>query len=68
MGGGMRWQHHSAHDHLDNVSIEELSRVIQAVAGVVMNLAKRPRWPFTRGVAPDQRAETARMAKELFGL
>jgi hypothetical protein len=68
MGGGMRWQHHSAHDHLENVSVDELARVVRAVSGVVVNLANRPRWPFTRGVAPDQRAETARMAKELFGL
>jgi len=67
MDGGMRWQHHSAQDDLDNVSADELARVIQAVAQVTGTLAQQPRWPFPRGVAPEQRAETARMAKELFG-
>jgi hypothetical protein len=68
MDGGMRWQHHSAHDHLDNVSIPELGRVVRAVAGVTRSLGSTSRWPFSRGLAPEQRAETARMAYELFGL
>ena len=67
MDSGMRWQHHSAHDNLDNVSAEELARVVQAVAHVTGTLARSARWPFRRGLAPEQRRETARMAKELFG-
>ncbi len=68
MDGGMRWQHHSAQDGLENVSADELIRVIRAVAQVTGDLAGATRWPFPRGLAPEQRAETARMAKELFGL
>jgi hypothetical protein len=66
MDGGMRWQHHSAQDHLDNVSVSELARVIQAVAGVVHSLARKASWPFPRGLAPEQETETARLARELF--
>ncbi len=68
MDGGMRWQHHSAQDALDNVSVDELLRVVRAVAQVTAQLAGAARWPFPRGLAPEQRGETARMAKELFGL
>jgi aminopeptidase YwaD len=68
MDGGMRWQHHSAQDALENVSADELIRVVHAVAQVTGELARAARWPFSRGLAPEQRAETARMAKELFGL
>ena len=68
MDSGMRWQHHSAFDDLDNVSAEELARVIRAVSSVTEVLAHTARWPFGRGLAPEQRAETARLAKELFNL
>jgi len=68
MSNGLRWQHHSAHDRLDNVSVVELSRVVRAVGALAGDLAAKPRWPFARGLAPDQRAETARLARELFGL
>jgi len=68
MDSGMRWQHHSAQDDLSNVSVAELERVIQAVARVTSELAESARWPFPRGLAPEQRSETARMARELFGL
>jgi hypothetical protein len=67
MDSGMRWQHHSAQDNLENVSVGELSRVSRAIAGVVCALAKALRWRFDRGVAPDQQAETDRLARELFG-
>jgi len=68
MDNGLRWQHHSAHDRLDNVSIAELSRVVHALGALAGDLAAKPRWPFGRGLAPEQRAETARLARELFGL
>lgn len=68
MDSGMRWQHHSAQDNLDNVSVEELTRVVSAVADLVKTLAKANRWRFRHGLAPQQLAETARMGRELFGL
>jgi len=67
MDGGMRWQHHSSQDDLGNVSGYELARVISAVARIADDLAKNVRWSFPRGLAPEQRGETARMAKEMFG-
>jgi Zn-dependent M28 family amino/carboxypeptidase len=67
MDGGMRWQHHSAHDNLDNISVPELNRVIHAVEGLARELARTGRWPFGRGVATEHRAETRRLARELFG-
>lgn len=67
MDSGMRWQHHSAQDNLDNVSTDELQRVIQAVAGVGWELARSASWPFARGVAAEHQAETDRLARELFG-
>jgi hypothetical protein len=68
MDSGMRWQHHSVHDNLRNVSEGELTRVVQAVSGVAGRLATLRRWPFSRGVAPAQRAETIRLAQDLFAL
>src|SRR5436190_12443767 len=68
MDGGMRWQHHSAHDNLNNVSVQELARVVQAIASVTKILARSAHWPFRRGLAPEQQCETSRLAKELFGL
>ena len=68
MDSGMRWQHHSIHDNLENVSTAELARVVRAAAAVVRHLAQRPRWPFPRGLDPHQRAETARLARDLYGL
>jgi len=67
MDSGMRWQHHSAQDNVKNVSVYELMRVVRAVGGVAAVLARSSRWPFGRGLAREQRAETVRMAKELFG-
>ena len=64
----MRWQHHSAQDNLDNVAVTELARVVSALAKVTRILAAARRWHFPRGLAPEQRAETARLGKELFGI
>ncbi|MBI5386581.1 MAG: M28 family peptidase [Verrucomicrobia bacterium] len=68
MDSGMRWQHHGVHDNLDNVSVPELARVVQAVGGVALDLAQANRWPFPRGLDPSQRTETMRLARDLFDL
>jgi hypothetical protein len=67
MDSGMRWQHHSSEDKLENVSVAELGRVIRAIAGVTEALAGSSRWRFGRGLAPEQQEETARLARDLFG-
>jgi len=68
MDSGMRWQHHSADDRLENISAAELGRVIAALGSLTRALAGSARWPFRRGLAPEQRRETARLARELFGM
>jgi hypothetical protein len=68
MDSGMRWQHHSAQDNLENVAVTELAHVVSALAKVTRTLAGARRWPFHRGLAPEQRAETVRLGKELFGI
>ena len=67
MDGGMRWQHPTAPRTISKRLATELAKVIQAVSAVA-ELARSPRWPFSRGLARQQRPETARMAHELFGL
>jgi aminopeptidase YwaD len=68
MDSGMRWQHHSSHDNLDNVSVDELARVVNAVGRLTAELAGTARWPFGRGLAPYQRKDTIRMGRELYDL
>lgn len=68
MDSGMRWQHHSPHDNLDNVSEDQLGHVVQAMTGLASWLAAREKWPFDNGQDPEQRAETVRLAKDLFDL
>jgi hypothetical protein len=68
MDSGMRWQHHSAQDNLDNVSVAELARVVQAVSVLTLELAQAQHWPFSQGLALHQRADTARLGRELYGL
>jgi hypothetical protein len=45
-----------------------LARVVSALGKVTRTLADARRWSFPRGLAREQRAETARLGKELFGL
>jgi Iap family predicted aminopeptidase len=68
MDAGMRWQHHSEHDNLENVSAEELVRVAGAVGCLARALARKRSWPFARGLEPEHRSETARLARDLYGL
>jgi hypothetical protein len=63
---GGRWQHHSRHDTLANVSVAELARLVDAVAPFVRELANRAVWPFRRTFPPDQRRDVRRLGAELF--
>jgi len=64
---GGRWQHHSAHDTLENVSVDEVVRLLGAVAPLVADLAQQSRWPFRRGLPAAQREITRRYARDLYG-
>jgi hypothetical protein len=63
---GGRWQHHSRHDTLANVSVAELARLVTAVAPLVRDLANRTVWPFARAFPADQRRVVRRLGAELF--
>ena len=63
---GGRWQHHSRHDTLANVSAEEVLRLVRAVAPLVGDLASRRAWPFARAIPAGQAREVRRLADELF--
>ncbi|MSU72485.1 MAG: Zn-dependent exopeptidase M28 [Opitutus sp.] len=64
---GGRWQHHSRHDTLANVSVTELSRLLTAIGPLVHDLANRKTWPFEGRLNRTQRAGAVRISRELLG-
>lgn len=64
---GGRWQHHSPHDTLENVSATEVQRVLAAVHPLVTRLAGETKWPFRGGLPADQLAAARRIGRELYG-
>jgi len=64
---GGRWQHHSHHDTLANVSANEVLKLLRAVHPLITELGDRRRWPFPAGLPTDQAATVQRVGRELFG-
>jgi Zn-dependent M28 family amino/carboxypeptidase len=64
---GGRWQHHSVHDSLENVSIVEVQRLLRAVHPLVTGLASQTRWPFPSELPSRERALARKLGRELFG-
>lgn len=64
---GGRWQHHSQHDSLENVSAEEVQRLLAAVHPLVVKLAGAGRWPFPERLPAAQWALAKKLGRELFG-
>jgi len=64
---GGRWQHHSRHDTLAHVSVDELVRLLSAVTPWIDRLAAAERWTFDGAVPSEQLREARRLGKELFG-
>lgn len=64
---GGRWQHHSRHDNLENVSIPEVQRLLTAVHGMAAGLANRARWPFPSRLPAAQLAQAQQIGRDLFG-
>lgn len=62
-----RWQHHSHHDTLENVSTSEVQRLLRALAPFVATLANRPKWPFPSTLPLDQSKEVRRLSRDLLG-
>lgn len=64
---GGRWQHHSRHDSLENVSVAEVQRLLQAVLPLTTDLAARTRWPFAARLPAALHAQARRIGRELYG-
>jgi hypothetical protein len=64
---GGRWQHHSLHDTLENVSSTEVQRLLAAVHPLIVALAGKSRWPFVSSLPPAQLREAQRLGRELYG-
>ena len=64
---GGRWQHHSPHDTLENVSVDKVIQLLTAVAPVVKRLAEQALWPFPRGISAAQRITARHLGRELYG-
>ena len=64
---GGRWQHHSSHDSLDNVSVEVLANLVDGIAFLVADLADRASWPFGSRLTPPQQAQARKLGRELLG-
>jgi hypothetical protein len=64
---GGRWQHHSIHDSLQNVSIPEVQRLLGAVYPLIHSLGSRAKWPFPSELPPREQALARRIGRELFG-
>jgi Zn-dependent M28 family amino/carboxypeptidase len=64
---GGRWQHHSRHDTLENISREPVVRLLSAVGPLVAALAVRRVWPFPSTLPAAQRQAAQRLGRELLG-
>lgn len=64
---GGRWQHHSVHDNLDNVSLEVLSRLLDAAGPLIDTFAQEKKWGFAARLPAPIHAEARKIGRELFG-
>jgi aminopeptidase YwaD len=64
---GGRWQHHSVHDTLQNVSVEPVRALLAAVQPLIQTLASQARWPFRAVLPAPQLALARRIGRELYG-
>lgn len=64
---GGRWQHHSPHDSLDNVSAAEVQRLLTAVQPFITGLASAAKWPFSGALPAALHAEARKVGRELYG-
>jgi hypothetical protein len=64
---GGRWQHHSVHDNLDNISLPVLSRLLDAAGPLIDTLAQEAKWGFGTRLPVPVHAEAKKIGRELFG-
>jgi aminopeptidase YwaD len=65
---GGRWQHHSAHDNLDNVSPAVLQTLIDASLSLISGLANARTLPFPTTLPRDQQAIARKLGRDLLGM
>ncbi|HET6484926.1 MAG TPA: M28 family metallopeptidase [Spirochaetia bacterium] len=63
-----RWQHHSVHDNLANVSASELSRLLRAACELIDTLSEAPRALFRYHPSSEVRRRIQTLALELYGV
>ena len=64
---GGRWQHHSQHDTLENISTEPVARLLNAIAPLVVRLSGQNAWPFPTGLPASQRRLARQLGRDLLG-
>ena len=64
---GGRWQHHSAYDNLENVSVDILTEIVSASGKFIHDTAQMEKLPFGRELDPALREKTLTLARTLFG-
>ncbi len=65
---GGRWQHHSAHDNLENVSTSEMQRLLDACGPLIGGLANAAKLPFPAGLPSDQKIAARKLGRDLLGV
>jgi len=65
---GGRWQHHSKHDNLANISRPEVRRLIDAACPLIAGFAGGRRPPFASGLPRNLHAAAQRMGRDLLGV
>lgn len=64
---GGRWQHHSQHDTLENISAEPVARLLNAVAPLAVRLGEQKTWPFHTGLPADRQRLARQLGRDLLG-
>jgi hypothetical protein len=64
---GGRWQHHSAHDNLENVSATVLQQLLDGCAPLIRGLAAARKLPFPTTLPAEQQAVARKLGRDLLG-
>jgi Zn-dependent M28 family amino/carboxypeptidase len=64
---GGRWQHHSAHDNLENVSPTVLQQLFDGIGPLIANLAAKRKLPFPASLPASQLAIARKLGRDLLG-
>lgn len=62
-----RWQHHSRHDTLENVSVDAVVRLLTGVTPLIEQLTHGGSWTFSTELPADQQTLARRLGRDLFG-